>query len=176
MEVPLGMLELIEVEALDEETGQMSPEFAEILRMTPEETHAVRRTLATHMKTFARIELAAAERAMETGGAVIRLKPCNTEAADLNHTLHTSLLGILGPGRAAAARQMICKQLRHGGEDRMEISMGASLNGNGWTFDTVTFDPAGRKIATTSRQGLPRDDYSQFARWRHLDRLPKPGE
>lgn len=178
VKLPMAMVELLNLEVFNEGSGALTNEFGAAFRLTPEERKSLRNIIAGHLRKFQELELANLESERKGMTTTIRLKPCATHAKALEEETRAALAPLIGASRAEAPLILLSRQLRNGGEDAMELTMGPSLNSSGTsTLELKHLGAHSTKPTYMSHQGLQRPDFSQFVRWEHLDRAtPDEGE
>ncbi len=174
--LPLALVRKMDCEVFDEDSGNLTPAFVELLRLTREERTKVRPVIADHLVAFGEVELANHEVDQKWGYPVLTLRPCEEQSAALGQKLVAALEPVVGPSRAQAAEMLVAHQFRDGGRYWVELSITQRSDGLGYDFNRKIGDRRGS--ANSQIQTIvPNCNYSRSARWRHLDRIdPEEGK
>ena len=169
--LPLAAVKLLQIEAFEDDTGQLTRKFSDAFGMSREERKKAQALLSSHLEVFAEAELSQAEIIEENEEGFIRLNPCHTEVAAASNAMRESLSEVLGAERGDAAFALLEKQLRDGGRNRLEISFTAIEGGSQWVLVRDLFDATGSRISHLEGPRLLNAEYKSLARWRHLSKL-----
>ena len=157
--MPLGAFQFMQLDPIDDQTGNLTQELFETFLFTQSESSAVSSSFARFFDRFLAIEADHSNLAETKDEAFIAVNSCADDAAALFSKLEADLAPILGADRAAAVCTLVKKELRQGGTQPLEVGF-------------VIIDEAGNGAISLRGdqygQTEIRGRLDQFARWKVL--------
>lgn len=170
-QVPLKMLDVMQVEAFDEKTGLFTRKILRLLGLSGAEDRAAGELLRQYLANFGEAEMSKAKVVVQGDESFIELGECVRESAAASKQFMDELASLLGTDRGSAVHRLVNKQLRHGGVDRMRIAFGAYEDSSNLVLIRTTLTKGGNVRSRIEGPVVVGGDFSPFARWRHLQKV-----